>query len=41
MSKVKISGGGRCNVLHDTSKSVPDILNGYPRGKKRIKWNYE
>mmetsp|Transcript_6068 Transcript_6068/g.8656 ORF Transcript_6068/g.8656 Transcript_6068/m.8656 type:complete len:476 (-) Transcript_6068:76-1503(-) len=36
MKKVEISGGGRCNVLHDTSKSVPEILNGYPRGKKEL-----
>lgn len=36
MSKVEISGGGRCNVLHDTSKPVSDILNGYPRGKKEL-----
>lgn len=36
MTKVKVSGGGRCNVLHDTSKSVPVILNGYPRGKKEL-----
>lgn len=36
MSKVQISGGGRCNVLHDTSKPVSDVLNGYPRGKKEL-----
>ena len=36
MTKVEISGGGRCNVLHDTSKPVSDILNGYPRGKKEL-----
>lgn len=36
MSKVEISGGGRCNALHDTTKSVPEILNGYPRGKKEL-----
>lgn len=36
MSKVEISGGGRCNVLHDTTKAVSDILNGYPRGKKEL-----
>jgi predicted Rossmann fold flavoprotein len=36
MSKVEISGGGRCNVLHDTTKPVSDILNGYPRGKKEL-----
>ena len=36
LSKVKISGGGRCNVLHDTSKSVPTILAGYPRGQREL-----
>lgn len=36
MSKVEISGGGRCNVLHDTSKPIAEILNGYPRGKKEL-----
>eukprot|EP00934_Nitzschia_sp_Nitz4_P002336 Nitzschia sp. Nitz4//scaffold89_size161592//120650//124604//NITZ4_002393-RA/size161592-processed-gene-0.20-mRNA-1//1//CDS//3329559661//2336//frame0 len=37
LRKVKISGGGRCNVLHDTSKSVPTLLSGYPRGKRELK----
>ncbi|CAB9523029.1 HI0933-like protein [Seminavis robusta] len=36
LTKVAISGGGRCNVLHDTSKSTAEILNGYPRGKKEL-----
>jgi predicted Rossmann fold flavoprotein len=36
LTKVKISGGGRCNVLHDTSKAVPDLLQGYPRGKNEL-----
>ena len=36
LQKVKISGGGRCNVLHDTSKSIPILLNGYPRGNKEL-----
>lgn len=37
LTKVKISGGGRCNVLHDTSKAVPDLLSqGYPRGKMEL-----
>ncbi len=36
MNKVRISGGGRCNVLHDTSKPVSVLLNGYPRGKKEL-----
>lgn len=36
LQKVKISGGGRCNVMHDTSKSIPTILAGYPRGNKEL-----
>ena len=36
LTKVKISGGGRCNVLHDTSKPVTDLLAGYPRGNKEL-----
>ena len=36
LQKVKISGGGRCNVLHDTSKSTTTLLEGYPRGKKEL-----
>mmetsp|Transcript_27475 Transcript_27475/g.42009 ORF Transcript_27475/g.42009 Transcript_27475/m.42009 type:complete len:485 (-) Transcript_27475:1028-2482(-) len=36
LTKVSISGGGRCNVLHDTTKSIPEILGGYPRGKKEL-----
>jgi predicted flavoprotein YhiN len=41
LSKVKISGGGRCNVLHDTSIPVNIILQkGYPRGYKELKSIY-
>mmetsp|Transcript_54930 Transcript_54930/g.61384 ORF Transcript_54930/g.61384 Transcript_54930/m.61384 type:complete len:528 (+) Transcript_54930:42-1625(+) len=40
LSKVKISGGGRCNVLHDTSKSIQTILSGYPRGQKELNGLY-
>ena len=36
LSKVKISGGGRCNVLQDTSKTVSEILQGYPRGRQEL-----
>lgn len=36
LAKVKISGGGRCNVLHDTSKPVPQLLAGYPRGRREL-----
>lgn len=40
LAKVKISGGGRCNVLHDTSKPVSDILAGYPRGRRELNGPY-
>jgi len=34
LSKVKISGGGRCNVLHDPSDF--DVKKSYPRGFKEL-----
>lgn len=37
LNKVKISGGGRCNVMHDPSKGVDFISKSYPRGEKQIK----
>lgn len=40
LGKVKISGGGRCNVLHDTTKPVGDILASYPRGSKELRGLY-
>jgi predicted flavoprotein YhiN len=41
LTKVKISGGGRCNVLHDTSLPTSTILSkGYPRGQKELKGIY-
>jgi len=36
LTKVKISGGGRCNLLHDTSKLPSELLEGYPRGRKEL-----
>lgn len=36
MTKVSISGGGRCNVLHDTTKPIRDIIASYPRGSKEL-----
>lgn len=36
LSKVKISGGGRCNVTHDCLK-VADLVANYPRGGKKLK----
>lgn len=36
LSKVRISGGGRCNVTHDCH-SVSDLVSHYPRGKSFVK----
>ena len=36
LSKVKVSGGGRCNVTH-YSETVSDMLEAYPRGKNFMK----
>jgi predicted flavoprotein YhiN len=36
LSKVRISGGGRCNVTH--AEFVPDeLVKNYPRGEKELK----
>lgn len=40
MSKVLISGGGRCNVLHDTTKPLSKILSSYPRGFRELNGLY-
>ena len=36
LTKVLISGGGRCNVQHDPSKAAVDIAKGYPRGQREL-----
>lgn len=36
LQKVKVSGGGRCNVTHTCSR-LSDFLNNYPRGSKFLK----
>ncbi len=36
MSKIKISGGGRCNVTHDESQ-IPELIKRYPRGGKDLR----
>jgi len=39
LSKVKVSGGGRCNVTH-ACFSIPEILTRYPRGVNFIKKSF-
>jgi len=40
MSKVRISGGGRCNVTHHCFD--PEILSqAYPRGDRELRWAFE
>ena len=36
LQKVLISGGGRCNVMHDPTKGSVEIAKGYPRGSKEL-----
>ncbi len=36
LSKVKVSGGGRCNVTHQCFE-VNDLVKNYPRGEKELK----
>mmetsp|Transcript_12925 Transcript_12925/g.19103 ORF Transcript_12925/g.19103 Transcript_12925/m.19103 type:complete len:466 (+) Transcript_12925:2-1399(+) len=36
MTKVEISGGGRCNVMHDATMALPQILSSYPRGQREL-----
>lgn len=40
LSKIRISGGGRCNVTHNCFD--PEQLSAsYPRGAKMLRWNFE
>jgi predicted Rossmann fold flavoprotein len=36
MQKVKVSGGGRCNVTHECF-DIPELLTRYPRGKQLLR----
>jgi len=36
LSKVKVSGGGRCNVTH-ACYSIPEMVRKYPRGSSHVK----
>ena len=35
LGKVRISGGGRCNVTHDCAE-VAELIEGYPRGHRNL-----
>src|SRR5699024_3260731 len=40
LSKVRISGGGRCNVTHHSYD--PELFSkAYPRGRKELRWAFE
>jgi predicted Rossmann fold flavoprotein len=39
LSKVRISGGGRCNVTH-ACFSIADMIKKYPRGEKFLKQSF-
>lgn len=40
LSKVRISGGGRCNVTHHCFD--PEVMSkAYPRGSKELRWAFE
>jgi predicted Rossmann fold flavoprotein len=36
LSKVRVSGGGRCNVTHN-SNDIPALVKNYPRGEKELR----
>lgn len=40
LSKVKVSGGGRCNVTH-ACFSIPEMLKNYPRGASFLKKSFQ
>jgi len=40
LSKVKISGGGRCNVTHDALE-ISRLIKNYPRGEKFLKKTFQ
>ena len=39
LSKVKVSGGGRCNVMHDCF-TISQLVKHYPRGGKHLKKSF-
>ena len=40
LSKVRISGGGRCNVTHHCFDSE-QLSKAYPRGQRELRWAFE
>lgn len=40
LSKVKVSGGGRCNVTNGCS-DVDELIKAYPRGGRKLKWAFK
>lgn len=40
LAKVKVSGGGRCNVTNGC-KSLKELVEGYPRGSKVLKKSFK
>ncbi len=40
LSKVKISGGGRCNVTNGCS-DIDELIKAYPRGGRKLKWAFK
>ena len=40
LAKVKVSGGGRCNVTNGT-ESINELHKAYPRGGKKLKKYFE
>ena len=46
LNKVRVSGGGRCNLTQDDTKSFSELVSGYPRGQKFLRkvfeqWNHK
>ena len=35
LAKVRVSGGGRCNVTN-SCETISDLIKAYPRGGKRL-----
>ncbi|TGL56039.1 NAD(P)/FAD-dependent oxidoreductase [Leptospira kemamanensis] len=40
LAKLRISGGGRCNVTHQLFEPEP-LSEKYPRGQKELRWAFE